>query len=1186
MNRYLRTSTYILLVCFAACLLVPFAFSQETTAAINGTVKDQSGAVVANATVEVTSGALLGTKKATTDSAGTYRVSQLPAGSYTITITAPGFRQYKQGGIDLSAGKEPTIDVSLSVGATGETVEVTEEAPVVDVTQSKVQTNVTHDQLDNMPKGRSFQSLIPLAPGARQEPLQGGTSSRTNGFQIDGASDGENVYMIDGVNTTNIQNGGVGKNFADEFIQEVQIKSSSFEAEFGGALGGVVNAIGQRGSNNWHGQLLTYYQSSFLDANDPCSTGYTSALFSTVCGLRLDPKTSVISSTSGTCVAAGNCRSGGTPQYYVPKKDNRHTIEPGYVIGGPILTNRLWIFNSYIPSLDTIRRTTTFTGANPGPRNLVRTENTHNMYTRLDYRAFNSLRLYGSWLYGYNRVTGTISNPDSAYGQTNSAAGTDPNSLRADAGSSNPSQVFNFGGDWTPTSKLVVSARYGYFFNNTGSRGVPVGTRYLYDQTVVASNGKVDSAGKPLSTDKNNANFNPCTTDFAGVCMPASTVNTSGFANIPSNVATLFDAYKRRSWNADASYFVGNWWGTHTFKTGYFRANQENSVFRTFTTAQVNVDFGQVTYTPATSGTACDQIIAQNKAAGLGSNCAGRYGYFFTGGTTTSNSGTDKQTAQAYYVQDTWNVGHGLTLNLGIRLDQETQPPYDPKRFPSVDFGWGDKIAPRIGGAYDLLHNGKVKVYASYGKFFDIMKMGLARGSFGSDYWHECVYTLDDVDYTKITPTGGATAPGGCPASGPAPGVSVGRFIENLDLRATKTDARDPAISPSMKPMSQHEFVTGLDWAISNNWSMTSRYSRKRLDNTIEDMSITDNLGFYIGNPGTAIADLMHRPTVIPCGDGSDGFTCKPDSPDGKSYLNNTPFCAECPGVQAAHRRYDGLELKLQRRTGKWYGAVSYAYSKLYGNYPGLTNTAPTDGGGGRHSPNNSRLFDLPNMTYYINGKPYDGPLDTDRPQTAKIFGYYTLNWFGMTSIVGFNQSMFQGSPINSCYSIVGTGSACQFGVGTATFQHFHRDPATFNVVADNLNTDSRTSPYFQTDMSLVHTFKVSKTHENYAVKVEVNAYNLLNQRSAVGFNENVLATGLINPQRAKRFSGDPGTDWGKIMNGFNPVDALNGTGAFAGSVPGKTTAVQAPLTLSNQYGLGNIFQTARQFRFAVRFVF
>ncbi len=110
--------------------------------------------------------------------------------------------------------------------------------------------------MDKLPQGRSFQSVIPFAAGARQEPFQGGT----NGFQIDGASNGENVYLIDGVNTTNIQNGGVGKSFQMDFVEEVQIKSSSFEAEYGGALGGVINAVAKRGSNNWHGSLVTYFQ--------------------------------------------------------------------------------------------------------------------------------------------------------------------------------------------------------------------------------------------------------------------------------------------------------------------------------------------------------------------------------------------------------------------------------------------------------------------------------------------------------------------------------------------------------------------------------------------------------------------------------------------------------------------------------------------------------------------------------------------------------------------------------------------------------------------------------------------------------------------------------------------------------------------------------------------------------------
>ena len=122
-------------------------------------------------------------------------------------------------------------------------------ALLVDVTQSKVAVDVDKEVIDNIPKGRSFQSLITFAPGARMEPLQGGRNDKGNSFQVDGASDAENVYLVDGVNMTDAQSGGVGKNFQIDFIETVQIKSTGFEAKYGGALGGVVNAVPKRGSN-------------------------------------------------------------------------------------------------------------------------------------------------------------------------------------------------------------------------------------------------------------------------------------------------------------------------------------------------------------------------------------------------------------------------------------------------------------------------------------------------------------------------------------------------------------------------------------------------------------------------------------------------------------------------------------------------------------------------------------------------------------------------------------------------------------------------------------------------------------------------------------------------------------------------------------------------------------------------
>ena len=1163
----------VLLLCALAFTMLPAASAQETSAGVQGHVKDQTGAVIGGADVEISGPSLIGTQKTVTDSTGFYRFSGLPSGTYTITFSAKGFRVVKHGNLALEVGRLPNIDVQLDIGASTEVIEVSAQALLVDVTQSKVAVTISRDQLDEMPKGRSFQSVIAFAPGARQEPLQGGRGNRTNGFQIDGASDGENVYLIDGINTTDVNVGGVGKNFQTDFIQEVQVKSSSYEAEYGGALGGVVNAVGKRGSNQWHGEFKTYFQLSGLDASDPCASGFTNNVNNALhrsCGQRIDP--TLGSLDTGT-------RLDGTPEYYRPRKDDRSIIEPGYEVGGPLFRDRLFLFSSYVPTVDTTNRTTTFIAANPGARRLSQSYVQHNMYNRLDFRAFNSLRLFGSWNYAYSRLQGQLGSEDSAFGQPNPGATSDPNKFRPDNGTVSPLAVYDFGGDWTPTSKLVISARYGYFFLNNESRGIPSGSRYIYDATV-----------------------NATSKDLAGNPFPASAFNINGFSNIPNNFSTHFDAFKRKSFNVDASYFVNRFAGSHTFKGGYFYTAEYNSVLITANGNVTDLFWGS-RYSPLTSTTVCDAIKAQNLADPTfgKSVCGGRFGYFVVGSGQVTNTGGTSQTSHALYFQDAWTVGHGLTLNLGIRLDKETLPPYDPSRFPTVSFGYGDKISPRIGGAYDLLHNGKVKIYASYGKFFDIMKMNLTRGSFGSDYWHQCVYALDTTAYTTITPT--LNSLGGCPASGPAPGVTVGRFIENVDFRATKADPRDPAIDPKMKPMSQHEFVAGADWAITPSWGLEARYSRKRLDNAIEDMAITDNLGFYIGNPGAPYADVLHRNVVIPGDTGNFGPQCtSPGVPAGcdpnfgsPGYLLTTPFCAECPGAVKAIRRYDGAEFRLTHRGGtKWFGFASYTYSKLTGNYPGLTNTDPTDGNGGRHNPNNTRLFDIPTMTYLPNGKIDDGPLSTDRPNTAKVAGYYRLKWLGMETHLGLVQSIFQGTPINTCLPVVGTSSACQWAEGRGKEVKFTRTPGLYqpdntkpnfcttcgDFVSASVVGGARTPAYLQTDLSLRHEIRVSKTQERYRLVFEANAYNLLNQHAAVSYFENVNASGgeLVSPTRASRFSGDPQVDWGLVMNGYNYVDALNGKGTFAG--------VQSPMTLANRYGLPNVYQTARQFRLEIHFTF
>ena len=138
---------------FVLALLAAFAFAQETTGGLQGTVRDPTSAVVANAHVVLTGSSLAGKKEADTDGAGYYRFANLPPGVYAITITAKGFTTQKREGLVIEVGHLPTVDFKLEVGASSTVVEVTAAAPVIDVTTNTNQTNITSDEIADAPHG-------------------------------------------------------------------------------------------------------------------------------------------------------------------------------------------------------------------------------------------------------------------------------------------------------------------------------------------------------------------------------------------------------------------------------------------------------------------------------------------------------------------------------------------------------------------------------------------------------------------------------------------------------------------------------------------------------------------------------------------------------------------------------------------------------------------------------------------------------------------------------------------------------------------------------------------------------------------------------------------------------------------------------------------------------------------------
>src|SRR5215208_2278236 len=285
--------------------------AQEQRGAIEGVVKDSSGAVLPGVTVEArtSTGVVL---TGTTDSEGVYRFPSVAPGTYEITATLQGFTPKKQGNVDVGLGQIKKVDVALGLQGVAESVQVTAESPLVDVRQSARQTNIAREQIELLPKGRDFTTLVTQAPGANNETKLGGIS-------IDGASAGENRYVIDGIETTDLQNGTSGKNVIADFVEEVQVKSSGYTAEYGGATGGVINVITKSGTNNMHGNLLFNYQ------GDKLSQGTIPAAGQLTTGQLIG---------TGSPTLRLSLTDATKAEYVTYPKDKEDRIEPGFAVGG------------------------------------------------------------------------------------------------------------------------------------------------------------------------------------------------------------------------------------------------------------------------------------------------------------------------------------------------------------------------------------------------------------------------------------------------------------------------------------------------------------------------------------------------------------------------------------------------------------------------------------------------------------------------------------------------------------------------------------------------------------------------------------------------------------------------------------------------------------------------------------
>ncbi|MEN6561004.1 MAG: TonB-dependent receptor [Acidobacteriota bacterium] len=668
--------------------IASFGLAQQVNAKLFGVVSDSEGNPLPGVSVIATSPKMVGQATAVSDSTGTFRLMGLVPGTYKVVFSLQGFQTLVREGIIVSLEQTITLHETLQVGTLAEQITVVGKSPLIDVKSTVKGMTMTKEVFDNLPKGRDFDSLITAIPGVSNESIIGGTS-------VDGASGLENVYYIDGTDVTDIVYGDRAQGAAFEFVDEVQVKASGYQAEFGGSLGGVVSVITRSGGNEFHGEVVGYYSGS------PLRDKYRETL-------ELNLADDSVATYYPYEVLTGRNR------------DNR--FEVGASLGGYIIKDKLWFFGSFLPVFYGNTRTVNYTSDGvtvDATRDWFRRQTNINFNAKLTSQPFKNVRLSASFVNNWYEYKGDLSN---AYGDPNPTVSYD------DYGFTYPNYSASATADITLTNNLFVSLRGGYFMTNQNNQLVAPTTPCFQFLT--------EAPGGYFRT------TNIGLVGLDGTPVPVEYQRPTGYynyarANSPVVNKSLNEKY---SVNADLTYYLTAG-GEHAFKIGAQWVRQGQNYDATANYPVLFFGWNR-------------DFVAYSVNYGRGN-----YGYYGVRGNDVTGPYGDFYDAYsnrwALYIQDSWTIKDRFTINLGLRTESEYIPSYatgnpEFENIKAVKFGFGDKLAPRFGFVYDVFGDSTLKVFGSLGWFYDVMKLQMAAGSYGGFKWKSTYYKLDTYEWDKI----------------------------------------------------------------------------------------------------------------------------------------------------------------------------------------------------------------------------------------------------------------------------------------------------------------------------------------------------------------------------------------------------------------------------------------------------
>jgi outer membrane receptor protein involved in Fe transport len=810
----MRIFTMSLLALCLALFTMGGAFAQSsTTGSIEGTVTDPSGGVVPNATVTVSGSNLISPQTATTDDQGHYRVLNLPPGRYTVSIGAvSGFGEAKQENVEVNLSKTSSADVQVQIAGQSASVTITDTSgAAVDVNANTTGTNVSNEQFSNFPTQRTVQSLYSIAPTVARSGLRD-ASGRDRDPSVAGSSGPENNYILDGVNTTDPAFGGSGANLPFEFVQEVEIKTGAYGAEYGKSTGGIFNVITKSGGNEFRGDAFGYF---------------------TTKGLVRETKNFSL--------------TGSAPNGF-------SEIDAGFDIGGPIKKDKLWFFGAFNPQ----RRKNQFLTQTFHTN--VENEITTPFYSgKLTY-SINQANTFTFSTFGdFTKQKGFL------FG--GSGFGADPNTFRGEIETGGHNYTFRLNSTITPT--WIGEFAFGLHFQraNVLPEASVANTPLITDSfAILRPNGTIAPVTSTNIINGNSALGNPGFVDFI---QSAGTLQR-GFLQQGFG---LFSTQDRNRQEFQAR--LQNIYGRHTFKYGFeynnnlYNINQASTgPARTFLdplgltgTTGNNVTNG---YRVTNSFAVCTQRGAQLVCpAGSSTNiltpavAAGQVPgvtSVVTGAITTNEAlnapflvrtattirdfelHADTSTkVESFYIQDDYKLAKNVQFNFGLRWDYQQAYGNEGQSYLKLN-SFKDNLQPRVGLIYDFTGKGKGKMFLNFARFLETplpLDINVRAGSENSQ-------TDKQVRVNRVNAPIGAT---------------ITQNIGNLGAEPTPID-------PDLKPQTVNEATAGFEYEVVQDLALGVRGIYRTQGSVIEDGSFDDGDHYFLFNPGESLTDRLAE-TVI-----------------------------------------------------------------------------------------------------------------------------------------------------------------------------------------------------------------------------------------------------------------------------------------------------------------------------------